>query len=97
MICKTNFKHLQIIQNNALRTILHVKKIEHLNIDELHRMAGVDKLDLRLNDLRKKYIDKAIETRNPLIEKTILEFNRFKSRVVKFPTPLCDLSVCEKI
>ena len=25
-ICKTNLKQLQIIQNNALRTILHVKK-----------------------------------------------------------------------
>ena len=93
VICKTNFNHLQIIQNNALRTILHVKKIEHLNIDELHRRAGVEKLDIRLNSLRKKYIDKAIETNNPLIKETITEFNGFKSRVIRFPTPLCDLSV----
>ena len=53
VICKTNLKQLQIIQNNALRTILHVKKIEHLNIDELHRRAGVDKLEIRFKELRK--------------------------------------------
>jgi len=50
---KTNFKTLQIIQNNCLRIILDVKKIEHLNIEELDRRAGVEKLDIKLKNLRK--------------------------------------------
>ena len=97
VINKTNFKHIQIIQNNALRTILHVKKIEHLDIDELHKRAGIEKIDTRLKYLRKKYIEKSIEFKNPLIEETINEFNRFKKREVKFPTLLCDLSICDKL
>ena len=95
IINKTNLKKLQIIQNNCLRVILHVKKIEHLNIDELHRRAGVEKLDVRLNHLRKKYIKNSIENKNPLIVETIKQYNRFKARGVEFATPLCDISICE--
>jgi len=96
-LCKKRLKNLQIIQNNALRTILHVKKIEHLNIDELHRRAEICKLDVRLNELRKNYIEKAVERNNPLVKETISEYNRFKRRPVKIKTLLCDLEICREL
>jgi len=96
-ICKTRFKKLQIIQNNALRTILHVKKIEHLNIEELHSRAGVIKLETRLSELRKKYIEKAVERNNPLVKETISEYNRFKRKNIKLSTLLCDLTICREL
>ncbi len=91
-----NYKKIQIIQNNALRIILHVKRIEHLNIDELHKRAGVNKIEERLYELRKRYIENAIDDDNPLVKETVSEYNRFKNRKIKKPTLLCDLSICSQ-
>jgi hypothetical protein len=94
---KGNYKKLQIIQNNALCIILHVKKIEHLNIEELHRRAGVIQIKERLDELRTRYIEKAIEDNNPLVLDTVREYNRFKNREIKKATLLCDLSICDQL
>ena len=54
-------------------------------------------MDIRLNELRKKYIEKAVERNNPLVKETISEYNRFKRRHIKIKTLLCDLEICREL
>jgi hypothetical protein len=84
---------LQIIQNNALRSILH----RHFNrttgknttIDELHRLASVPTVIDRLATLRNNYLAKSIDTANPIILRAITEYNAFAGgRILATPTLL---------
>ncbi len=76
---KTNFKTLQIIQNNCLRIILDVKKIEHLNIEELDRRAGVEKMYITKKS-KEKYIKKSVE--NNIIGMSQEELNSLHQDVI---------------
>ncbi len=55
------------------------------------------KLETRLSELRKKYIEKAVERNNPLVKETISEYNRFKRKNIKLSTLLCGLTICREL
>jgi exonuclease III len=84
---------LQVIQNNALRSILHLHfnktTKKHTSITELHRLAGIPMINTRLATLRNDYLDRAILLDNPIITRSIDEFKNFVGgRVVETPTLL---------
>jgi len=54
-------------------------------------------LDVRLNELRKNYIEKAVERNSPLVKETISEYNSFKRRHIKIKTLLCNLEICREL
>ena len=58
LISATNLNTLQIIQNSALRTILHKPIMTRTTIKELHATGSVMMIEDRLNLLRERYIYK---------------------------------------
>ncbi len=54
-------------------------------------------METRLDELRKKYIEKAVESNNPLVKETISEYNRFKRKNIKINPLLCDLTICREL
>ena len=67
---------LNAIQNNALR-IIFKKKRDECTIDELHKLAGIPSLEIRLKMLTNNYYAKALSTNNPIIEELVKECNIF--------------------
>ena len=92
MLSKTSLNKIQVIQNNALRSIL--KKNTMISINELHSTANINTIDERLKHLSKKYIEKNLANNNPIISSTIDEFINFKqARILKYKTLLCDIFI----
>ena len=91
VIKNETFNLLQIIQNNCLRAIFNVRKIDKVSITRLHSMADLDTLKERFHNLGTRYLKSAIEEKNPLIEELIVEYKRFKGgRNLKIKTLLCN-------
>jgi hypothetical protein len=89
----SQLNQLQIIQNNALRSILHChfNKItkKHTSIDELHRLANIPMVKERLTTLSTSYLNNAISSENPIILRSIEEYKRYAGgRVISIPTLL---------
>jgi len=61
IISKTNLNTLQIIQINALRIIF--KK----PLMSIHERANLIRIEIKMINLRKRYIFKALENNNPMI------------------------------
>jgi hypothetical protein len=78
IISKTNLNTLQIIQNNALRIIFKKPLITRTTIDWLHEKAKLIRIETRMINLRKRYIYKAVENKNPMILDLIYEYLNFK-------------------
>ena len=78
IISKTNLNTLQIIQNNALRIIFKKLLITRTTIDWLHEKAKLIRIETRMINLRKRYIYKAVENKNPMILDLIYEYLNFK-------------------
>ena len=86
-LSETNAYKLQIIQNTALRSILHMPY--DTNIAFLHTTANVKLLSLRLEDLVKSYITSSIITKNPLLMSLFVEYKSMLSRPLLYKTLLC--------
>jgi hypothetical protein len=89
----TLLSKLQVIQNNALRSILHIhfnkETGKNTSIDELHRLATIPRVSERLTTLRTNYLVNAVETNNPIILRSILEYNAYAGgRNLSTPTLL---------
>lgn len=85
LLSTAHLNQLQVIQNNALRTIL--KKDYYTRILDLHVDANIKILPVRLDELRFKYIHKAFLHHNPLINNLKNEFLNFKNgRNLQFNT-----------
>lgn len=83
-----NKKKLQLIQNFAFRLIF--KKPRFTPIDELHKLANLEKIDSRLTKLNRKFFLRGIALNNPMIKEQIEEFlNLTGARILKHTTPLC--------
>ena len=69
-ISNGNMNKLQIVQNNALRTIYqkfwHGAGTEFSN-DQLHQLAQIEPIEDRLRKLNSRYLEQAEESKNPLI------------------------------
>ena len=90
IISETNKNKLQVIQNNALRTILKKSKLTKTRVTMLHTEANIETLDERFLKLRRRYIQKAIISNNPVIVELIDEFKNFKGvRILTKKTLLC--------
>ena len=62
-----NKKSLQLIQNNAIRTIIHISKLKHLSTHELCAKSGLKSVEERAKSLNSRYFVRAIMKGNPLI------------------------------
>lgn len=84
---------LQIVQNNALRTILKRPQITRTRILDLHKTAKVEMLKIRFDNLNTKYVQKATISKNPIITELIEEFKTFSSggRYLTTQTLLCKM------
>ena len=92
IISATNLNTLQIIQNNALRIIFKKPLITRTTINWLHDRANLIRIEVRMINLRKRYIFKAIDNKNPLILDLIEDYLIFKGgRTLRKNTLLCDV------
>ena len=66
-------KSLQILQNEALRTIMKMKREE--GNAKLHKTSGMPEIDNRLTILTQRYLERAIINNNPLITQLINEWS----------------------
>lgn len=84
-------RQLQIIQNNCLRIILK-KPFLYTRIDDLHKEAGIEKIEARFSKLNSTYFSYAILNKNPLISKMCKEYISFvgaRKEKITSATPLC--------
>ena len=68
---------LKVIENNSLRVILHKKLSDKISIEDLHQMASIERIETRLENLRKVYFRKAAAHKKPLIAETILDHFKY--------------------
>ena len=87
-----NKKSLQVIQNNAVRTIFHISKLEHLSTHELCAKFGLESVEERAKHLNRRYFVRAIMRGNPLII-SLTESNLSRNGSIREEqtTLLCDL------
>ena len=85
-IADTNFRKLEVIQNNAIRSIFKLPYLTHQ--ETLLSTSQIECLKDRFRTLNQKYLAKCIENKNPLILDLMDEFNQFKSRPNSTNTPL---------
>ena len=92
-LAKTNLNTLQVIQNNALRTILKKPLLTRTSIIDLHKSAKIEMLKVRFETLSTRYVQKAMVNKNPIITELIEEFKNFSSggRVLPVKTLLCNM------
>lgn len=73
-LSEPNKKKICAIENNALRIIFNKKRgKDECSIDELHEMAGIPRLEIRLKDLTEQYFTKAYAMSNPIIDDLVEE------------------------
>ena len=73
------------MQNDALRIVLKVNKMDKVSIPKLYERAGVVSIENRMKILMSKYFDKAYITNNPMVNRLLTEFDTFKDRNHKTP------------
>ena len=66
-------RQLQTIQNSALRAIFH--KNREFCVSELHSLAGLQKIDDRMECLTNNYIETADSNNNPLIQQLLMDYS----------------------
>ena len=76
---------LETKQNDALRIVLKVNKMDKVSIPKLYERAGVVSIENRMKILMSKYFDKAYITNNPMVNRLLTEFDTFKDRNHKTP------------
>ena len=87
-INKTQQKSLQVIQNSAMRIIF--KKKREFGNKALMELTGMEPLETRLENLKKEYIQRMINSDNPLINVLIEDYERFEGHSdLKPKTILC--------
>jgi len=85
-IAVTNFHKLEVIQNNAIRSIF---KLPYLtNQETLLSISHIEGLKERFHNLNHKYLTNCIKTKNPLIMDLMDEFKQFHPRPSSNNTPL---------
>ena len=73
-LSEPNKKKICAIENNALRIIFNKKRgKDECSIDELHEMAGIPRLEIRLKELTEQYFTKAYAMSNPIIDDLVEE------------------------
>ena len=84
---------IQIIQNNAFRTILKKPITTRTRVQDLHKSAKVEMLKNRFESLNINYVQKAISSTNPIIIELIDDYKKFSSggRVLTTKTLLCKM------
>ena len=81
---------LNTIQNNALRAIF--KKKREFGNEPLRLLAKELTLVDRMRNLKKRYLAKCIESKNPIITKLINEYKAYANgRILPIKTPLCGI------
>ncbi len=65
---------LHAIQNAAMRAIYHVPRKDHTSTYTLCSMANLDKVNIRMEELNRRYLQNAIRTDNPLIEEAVVGY-----------------------
>jgi hypothetical protein len=86
---------ITVVQNNALRIMLHKKKADKVSINDLHILAQMEPLEDRLHKLRNQYFLKATFQDNPLIVELIEDYFNYSlfSHKHKFDSILDDINV----
>ena len=75
-----NKAFLQVVQNNCLRIIFRIKYDPNnlISNEFLNQKANISSIEERANKLTYNYLDKAINSENPIISELISEFEEFK-------------------
>ena len=60
-----NKKSIQVIQNNEVRTIFHIYKLEHLSTHERCAKSGQESVEERAKTLKSRYFAREIMIGNP--------------------------------
>ena len=85
---KSNTKKLQIVQNDALRIILKLKKED--GNQRLYDESKIESIEQRMNKLNTRYLCKAINYENEMIKNLISEYEEFYLwNNIKRDTVLC--------
>ena len=71
---------LETLQNNSLRVILKKRLLDKVSAVELRKMADVETIEKRHEHLMEEYFERALITRNPLLDKMFVKYKNFKSR-----------------
>ena len=79
-------KNLQILQNDALRTILRKKREEGNKI--FHDSSNIQKIQDRIMGLTIRYFKRAEIYENELIERLVMEYNEIEHDL-RTPTIIC--------
>ena len=83
-------ERLQVLQNHALRTILHKRREDGKSI--IHEMANVPLIKNRFQELNERYFEKAELCENRLIKRLVEEYEGLKqSHSFKKSTILCNI------
>jgi hypothetical protein len=80
------------MQNNALRCIF--KKPREYGNENLHKLAGLEKIDQRMRNLNERYFEQALSNNNPIIEQLIEEYDSdYKNQTTaRRSTILCEIA-----
>ena len=62
-------KKLEKIQNEAIRIILRKSVLDKISASSLREQVGLSSVEDQLNEITRRYLEKALANMNPLIEK----------------------------
>jgi hypothetical protein len=79
LLSYTNKQKLQVIQNSALRIIF--KKDRIFPLGKLYEMSGLETLQVRHNKIMNEYINKCVNTGNPLILEILDDYKNFSVKI----------------
>jgi hypothetical protein len=79
-IAKTHIEALERIQNNCLRAIYKINPLDHITNESLREKSSLCTIEDRLKALANRYLNKAVNTQNPLVNDMIDNYCAFRNR-----------------
>ena len=71
---------LEVLQNDALRVIFKKTLMDKITVDQLREWGKIDSVEARHEKLMSDYYEKALLSKNPLLEELFFNYKLFKRR-----------------